>query len=152
MKSDNDLTGEFLSDWMNLNETREALHIPGDAPAWEECNMDVHNMYKLTREGSFWIYPVLKAAGIRMMFYSGETDGAIPTLASKIWIENLGYDVVQEWKPWMYGDNQVAGWWERYDGLDFVIVRGVGHMAPQWSPEAVLNMVNNWMANKDIGS
>ena len=51
----------------------------------------------------------------------------------------------------MHGDKQVAGWWERYDGLDFIIVRGVGHMAPQWAPEAVLNMVNNWMANTPIG-
>ena len=151
LKSDNDIQAEFLTDWMNLPETREALHIGDDAPGWEECNMDVHAQYKLTLEGSFWIYPVLKAAGIRMMFYSGETDGAIPTLATKKWIEDLNYDVVQEWTPWMHGDNQVAGWWERYDGLDFIIVRGVGHMAPQWAPEAVLNMVNNWMANTTIG-
>jgi len=151
LKSDNDLTGEFLSDWMNLNETRAALHIGDEAPGWSECNGDVYTEYKLTKEGSFWIYPVLKAAGIRMMFYSGETDGALPTYATKEWIANLNYDVVEEWKPWMYGDNQVAGWWERYDGLDFVIVRGVGHMAPQWAPEAVLNMVNNWIANKPIG-
>lgn len=97
LKSDNDLQAEYLSDWMNLNETRKSLHIGDDAPGWEQCNNAVYANYKLTREGSFWIYPVLKANGIRMMFYSGETDGAIPTYATKMWIEDLKYDVVQEW-------------------------------------------------------
>ena len=88
------LDSVFLSDWMNLEATRDALHIGGDAPGWSMCTDDEKFNYILTNEASFWIYPVLKAAGIRMMFYSGETDGAIPTLGSKMWIENLNYDIV----------------------------------------------------------
>ena len=142
------LDSEFLTNWMNLPETRASLHIGDDAPAWEMCSGPVYSGYHITKEASFWIYPVLKAEGIRMMFYSGETDGAIPTLATKLWIEDLHYDIKQEWTQWMYGDNQVAGWFEKYDGLDFVIVRGVGHMAPQWAREPVLNMINAWMKDQ----
>ena len=92
--NDVQLDSVFLSNWLNLKETRESLHIGDDAPGWEMCSGPVYENYHLTKEGSFWIYPILKAEGIRMMFYSGETDGAIPTLATKKWIEDLNYEVL----------------------------------------------------------
>ena len=43
--------------------------------------------YNLQDEASLWIYNVLNGhPDIRMMFYSGDTDGAIPTYGSKMWI------------------------------------------------------------------
>lgn len=92
--NDYKLDSVFLSDWLNMPETRAALNIGADAPAWNMCSDEVYEGYHLTKEASFWIYPVLKGAGIRMMFYSGETDGAIPTIAAKKWIENLNYDII----------------------------------------------------------
>jgi len=76
-----------------------------------------------------WIYPVLKAHKIPMMFYSGDTDGAVPTYGSKRWIKELNYPVTKEWSQWTT-DGQVSGYIQQYDGLDFVTVKGVGHMAP----------------------
>ena len=64
-----------------------------------------------------------------IMFYSGDTDGAVPTYGSKEWIKQLDWPVKQEWTPW-FTDGQVSGFIEQYDGLDFVTVKGVGHMAP----------------------
>jgi carboxypeptidase C (cathepsin A) len=63
------------------------------------------------------------------MFYSGDTDGAVTTYGSKRWIKDLKWGVVDAWRPWLT-NGQVSGYVERYDGLDFVTVKGVGHMAP----------------------
>jgi len=32
------ILGEYVSDYMNRPDVREALHIPESAPAWEECS------------------------------------------------------------------------------------------------------------------
>jgi len=72
---------------------------------------------------------VLKDNGIKMMHYSGDTDGAVTTYGTKRWIKTLGWEVKSAWRPWKT-DAQVSGFIEEYDGLDFVTVKGVGHMAP----------------------
>ena len=34
---------------------------------------------------------------------------------------------------------------EKYDGLDFVTVKGVGHMAPQWARQPMQDMITSWI-------
>jgi len=82
-----------------------------------------------------------------MMFYSGDTDGAVPTYGSKQWIKKLNRPVVEAWRPWLT-NGEVSGYTERYQGLDFVTVKGVGHMAPQWAREAVTNMITAYTHDK----
>lgn len=67
----------------------------------------------------------------KILFYSGDTDGALPTYGSRQWINNLGWPITEEWAPWKT-NSQVSGYIEKHDGLDFITVHGVGHMAPQW--------------------
>jgi carboxypeptidase C (cathepsin A) len=83
-----------------------------------------------------------------MMHYSGDTDGAVPTLGTKKWIKTLNWDIQDSWTPWMF-NAQVAGYKEKYDGLDFVTVKGVGHMAPQWARGPVQTMVTAWIHGED---
>ena len=143
---DSPLLGDFVSDYMNMEETRKAFNIPSDAKVWEECSSELQ--YHCQTEGSIWIYHILKGK-YRMMFYSGDTDGAVPTYGSKEWIKDLNWDIVDEWRPWMT-NGQVSGYVERYDGLDFVTVKGVGHMAPQWARKPVTDMINSWMHEATI--
>jgi len=143
---DSPLLGDFVSDYMNMEETRKAFNIPSEAAVWEECSSDLR--YHCQTEGSIWIYHILKGK-YRMMFYSGDTDGAVPTYGSKEWIKDLSWDIVDEWRPWMT-NGQVSGYVERYDGLDFVTVKGVGHMAPQWARKPVTDMINSWMHEATI--
>jgi len=58
--------------------------------------------YKLQPEASYWIYPILAANGIRILHYSGDTDGAVPTIGTKRWIDLLKTPVVTggNWRPW----------------------------------------------------
>jgi len=118
---------DYLTDYVNRADVRKAFHIPDFAPAWEQCSSKID--YHLQNEASMWIYQVLKGSGIRMMFYSGDTDGAVPTYGSKRWIESLAWETKEDWRPWLSA-GQVAGYIKEYDGLDFVTIKGVGHMAP----------------------
>jgi carboxypeptidase C (cathepsin A) len=99
-----------------------------------------------------WIYPILKAAGIRQIFFSGDTDGAVGLAGSRQWIKELNYPVTKSWQPWYttYGNSttnstEVSGYVVQYDGLDFATVHGVGHMAPQWARKPMQEMFFNWI-------
>lgn len=37
--------GEYLTEVLNDEKVREALHIPTFVPGWEMCNMDIHGYY-----------------------------------------------------------------------------------------------------------
>lgn len=125
--------GDYLSYYMNLPEVREAFNIPDSTQVWEQCSSTLD--YHVQDEASMWIYRVLQHKA-KLMFYSGDTDGAVSTYGTKQWIKELNWPTVSEWAPW-FTNGQVAGYHEGYDGLDFFTVKGVGHMAPQWARQQV---------------
>jgi hypothetical protein len=56
--------------------------------------------YTVQREASMWIYPILKQAGIRQIFYSGDTDGAVGLAGSREWMKVLNWPIKTKWQPW----------------------------------------------------
>jgi carboxypeptidase C (cathepsin A) len=102
--NDSNLMYTSLTDYMNDEKVRTALHIPASAPGWEQCSGPVGNAYQLQQEASLWIYGVLRNNGIKMLFYSGETDGAIPTYGTKEWMKDLRWEVTSPWTPWIGAD------------------------------------------------
>lgn len=146
MSNEEPILGDFLSGYMNREDVRDALHIPSSAPGWEMCSTTLE--YHEQHEASYWIYGVLKNQ-VRKLFYSGDTDGAVTTYGSKMWIKDLKWSVNEAWRPW-FTNGQVSGYVEKYDGLDFVTVKGVGHMAPQWAREPVTNMIMAWVHNEEF--
>ena len=87
-----------------------------------------------------------------MLFYSGDTDGALPTVGSGNWIKTLNWPRKEETETeqW-FTDGQVSGYIEQYDGgLDFITVHGTGHMAPGWKPKQVTQMIHHWIHGEPI--
>ena len=82
-------------------------------------------------EGSIWIYGILRPYGYKMMHYSGDTDGVVPTIGTRRWVKSLGWKMTSDWQPWTT-DGQVSGYTISYGNFEFVTVHGVGHMVPQW--------------------
>ncbi len=105
------------------------MNIPSYLGPYEQCNDQMYTTYKSYREGSVWIYPTMKAYGYKLMHYSGDTDGAIPTLGTRKWIENQKWHATKDWYAWTT-DDQNAGNIIEYDNFWFVTIHGVGHMAP----------------------
>ena len=77
------------------------MNIPDKLPGFSLCTDKVE--YHCEPEASKWIYKVLKGK-IRMLFYSGDTDGALPTVGSKQWIETLGWKRIEATEQWYLGD------------------------------------------------
>ena len=92
----------------------------------------------------------MKQYGYKMLHYSGDTDGAVPTYGTRRWIEMLNWPVKKAWAPWFTDSAQVSGYFISYEGMDFATIHGVGHMAPQWKRKDVTRLFTNWIHNLPI--
>ena len=98
LKSSNEvILGDYLSDYMNREDVRKAFHVPTDVQTWEMCSSSL--VYHEQHEASMWIYPILRNQ-YKLMFYSGDTDGAVATYGSKQWIKMLNWPITEAWRPW----------------------------------------------------
>ena len=98
LKSENEpILGDYFTSYMNREDVRKTFHIPSDVQGWEQCSSTLQ--YHEQREASMWIYEILRNQ-YRLMFYSGDTDGAVTTYGSKRWIQILNWPVVDLWRPW----------------------------------------------------
>lgn len=136
--NENTRQAQNLSDYLNQQEVKTLLHINdtfyyNNDSTWVMCSNDIGSNWQFQNEGSLWIYRVFyHQPDIKMLFYSGDTDGAVPPLGTRKWIEKLNWKVKKPWTGWVH-DDQVQGYIEHYRGdFSFATVHGVGHMAPQW--------------------
>lgn len=131
--------------YMNAGNTKAAMNIP-DSYHWEECsNIDYEMLAKATQ----WIYPQLKGK-YRMMHYSGDTDGVVPTYGTLEWMEDLGWQVTEKYTAWKSQDKILGGYTQSREGLDFVSIHGCGHMAPQWKREPSFVAIGSWVHGKEL--
>ncbi|CAG9333705.1 unnamed protein product [Blepharisma stoltei] len=122
---------------------KTAFNIPPEAQVWEFCaNLDYSSDYL---HGSYYTYPFLIRAGLRILIYSGDVDGAVSFIGTREWINNLQLDVKTPYSSW-YVDEQVAGYFIEYEGLTFVTVKGAGHMVPQWKRPQAWHMINSFLS------
>lgn len=104
--------GNPLLEYYGRDDVRTALNIPSDVQAWELCTEKINIEYQRNPDGSQWIYEAL-AGKYRMLHYSGDTDGAVPTLGTQNWIATLNWTVTDSWHNYLL-DGQVAGYIESY--------------------------------------
>lgn len=137
------------SEYFNRQDVRNMLHVK-TSQTWELCTDRIQ--YNTLQRASQWIYPILKEHNIRVLHYSGNTDGAVPTEGTRNWIRTLGWDVKSEYQPYYVRNKQVGGFVEVRDGITLATVQGVGHMAPQWYPEASFYVFTQFLNNKPIAN
>ncbi len=139
------LLGVYVTDYINRADVRTALNIPNSVQGWSTCNSEVSANYHLQAEASLWIYKIFLQNNYKMLFYSGDTDGAIPTYGSRKWIESLKLNIKTPWRSWNT-NGQVSGYQINYEGgLDFATVHGAGHFAPMWKREEMTKLFTNWI-------
>ncbi|OMJ72156.1 hypothetical protein SteCoe_29467 [Stentor coeruleus] len=127
--------------YLNNATVQKAFNIPQPA-TWGFCaDLDY---VKDMQHGSFYAYPALINAGLNILIYSGDTDGAVPTIGTRNWIRNLNLGISEPYRSW-YVNEQVAGYTIGYTGLRLVTVKGAGHMVPQWKPAQAQHMILSWL-------
>jgi len=140
--------GTPIIDYYARDDVREALNIPADVQDWTLCTMKISIEYH-RGQGSQWVYETLKDK-YKMLHFSGDTDGAVPTIGTEKWIASMKWDVNEKYRAY-FVDGQVAGYLESYDGnLTFASVHGAGHMAPQFKPPQTYHLISNWIAGTPI--
>lgn len=136
--------GTPIEDYFNREDVRASMHIPSAAGEWKLCSTKVGLEYQSDSRGSQFIYEQFQGK-YRMLHYSGDIDGAVPTLGTQNWIATLGWPVVNAWESYLV-DGQVGGYWESYQGdFTFGTVHGAGHMAPQFKPPQTYYLIFNWL-------
>jgi hypothetical protein len=139
--------GSGPTDFFNKQEVRDAFNVKTDQ-VWELCTDRID--YEGSDKASYWIYPILKEANIRVMHFSGNADGAVPTQGTRDWIDSLGRQKTQEYAPFYTEGKQVGGFVESYEGITMVSIQGVGHVAAQWSPVATRYAVMQFIKDQPI--
>uniref|UniRef100_A0A7N4NGF5 Uncharacterized protein n=1 Tax=Sarcophilus harrisii TaxID=9305 RepID=A0A7N4NGF5_SARHA len=103
--------------WLNQNNVRQALHIPGFLPNWELCSTQVTSQYQRQYMDMAPFYQEL-----------------------------LQSNVMTTYQPWYY-QRQVAGFFKEYEQITFLTVKGSGHMVPQYRPAQALKMFECFLKN-----
>jgi len=148
-----------LTKYLNLPQVRTAFHINSSLGAWTECtNLNYDIDYQL---GSIYLYPKLldPQYGLRVRFYSGDTDAAVPTIGTRQWIQNLVnkgvISVTSPWREWIL-NHQVGGMVIDYapagstkPNFTFMTIRGTGHMSIQWKRPEGYHMFITYINGQD---
>lgn len=133
---------EGIQPYLNNPLVQKAFHIDPSITEWNFCvNLDYQSDYE---HGSYYTYPDLINAGLDILIYSGDTDGAVPLIGTQDWIRNLNLEILETYRSW-YIDEQVAGYTLLYTGLRLVTVKGAGHIVPQDKPAQAHHMIMSWL-------
>lgn len=154
---------DYLAEYLNLPEVQSAIHVSSevDVLQWSMCSGVVGQGYNATDVDSpmmpvyddiFNLAAEQHMDDLKVMVYSGDDDAVCASLGSQLFIWYMGYDVVDQWKPYSV-DGQVAGYTVGFQpkvgkvGFRFTTVHGAGHMVPQTRPSQALQVVRNFLAN-----
>lgn len=147
------ILGDYQSDYLNRADVRLALHIPDTlGKTWYACLPEGTLTYPFFREGSIWIYNLLKeySPKYKMVHWSGDTDGVVPTLGTRQWIDAQNWEVSMDWEQWTT-DGQVSGYFIQYENIfTFATVHGVGHQAPGWKKKDMQEIITKYIHGEPI--
>ena len=80
----------------------------------------------------------------RLLIYSGDADGCVPYVGTQEWTEQLGFEQIEAWRPWLAGTaanaskrDVTAGYVTTYSAgpqhnFTFLTIKGAGHVSDQW--------------------
>jgi hypothetical protein len=154
---------EHVMTWLNRADVRAALHVDPSAGEWAMCtnklkysfNDVVASMVPLHRKLMSHTAPPL-----RVLIYSGDVDGIVPTAGTRAWVESLAWPVAAPWRAWNCSSGhrgvQTAGYVEVFDtpalpaGLTFATVRGAGHMVPTTQGARAAHLFARWMSGEPL--
>jgi carboxypeptidase C (cathepsin A) len=128
--------------------------------AWAICATPVVNNY--TRNKAYEAAPIYAELQrhYRILVYHGDTDilgnyiQGEAAMAQVAMSANL--TVKEDWVPWVMQDSegeQTAGFLTTYSterDFHFITIKGAGHMAPQWKPEASYAFFSRFMGKKSM--
>lgn len=146
--------GPVMEHYFSLVAVQEAFHVPEGASFFSVDNaknfnytpteLDLQPFYKDVAKGKY-------DKDIRVLVYNGDTDPSITSFAAQDWTSGLGLQEIEPWRPWTVdGCRRMGGYVTRYEGsLDFLTIRGAGHMVPTYKPDSSFTFLKAWIENEE---
>uniref|UniRef100_A0A0N4Z4Z4 Carboxypeptidase n=1 Tax=Parastrongyloides trichosuri TaxID=131310 RepID=A0A0N4Z4Z4_PARTI len=145
--------------YMNREDVRKALNIPTALPYWTDCSDTVAGSYQITHYDMTPEFLKIIKAGKRVLVYNGDVDATCNVIMNEQFVNNLNLTVIGSDKysssKWYYAKDipNIAGYLTQYqEGLDFVTVHGSGHFVPTDKPREALQMLYNFIYQKDYST
>jgi len=140
-----------MTQYLNRVEVRAALHIQAGLHDWTICSDILHYTRQYEDMKPFYM-ELLSSGKYRGLVYNGDVDMACNFLMDEWFVDSLKQKVVEPYKAWHYeaadGSTQVAGFTKQFKNINFVTIKGAGHMVPQNKPRPSLEMFINFIHNK----
>ena len=152
-----------LDVFLNLESTRQALHVSDQVKEWVSCNTAVDLAiapYDWMKNFQGTVAPMIEG-GVRVLIYAGDTDFICNWMGNKAWTMAILWGGRAEFHAtgdheWFYDETHTAlGGWARSaqspngagGSLTFLQVKEAGHMVPMDQPQAALSMLNTFTSN-----
>jgi len=150
----------YIEKFLNLDSTREALHVAEESNKWTSCNMGINLKFH-----SDWMHDFspfvadLLNDGIPALIYAGDVDYICNYLGNRAWTLNLDWKHKEEFNTvedheWGEGENGVgsgtAGLVRTSNGFTFMQVYDAGHMVPTDQPKVALDMISNFISGGEF--
>ncbi|CAL0302829.1 unnamed protein product [Lupinus luteus] len=100
---------EVATEWLNNDAVRKAIHTAEKSVVseWVLCTSNIS--YNHNIGGMIKFHKNLTSRGYRALVFSGDHDMCVPYTGSQAWTRAMGYNIVDDWRPWLV-DDQVAGY------------------------------------------
>lgn len=141
-----------VESFLNLDSTKEALHVSKESGHWESCNMGINLKFHTDWMKDFSPFVAdLLDAGIPALIYAGDVDFICNYLGNKAWTLGLEWSHKSEFNAaeeheWGEG----AGMVRSAGGFTFMQVYDAGHMVPSDQPQVALDMIQNFVMGGDF--
>ncbi|KAH7669227.1 Peptidase S10 serine carboxypeptidase protein [Dioscorea alata] len=88
--------------------------------------------------------------GLRILVYSGDTDGRMPVTSTRYTLRKLGLSTRIPWTAWFTDGGELAGWTIDYWGMTFATVYGAGHQVPTFAPRQSLLLLRFFLYGEPL--
>jgi cathepsin A (carboxypeptidase C) len=150
----------YIEKFLNLQSTRDALHVTDESRQWTSCNMGINLKFH-----SDWMHDFspfvadLLDAGIHTLIYAGDVDYICNYLGNRAWTLQLDWKHKNDFNAasdheWMgpeivsdevVGDGKGVGLAKTSHGFTFLQVYDAGHMVPSDQPKVALDMITHFI-------
>ena len=153
-------SGTAMNLWLNLPETRQALHVNESSFFFDADNGNGFN-YTLTAKDvrPFYIRLLKNETNrhLRMLVFNGDTDPSLSSFRTQeAWfpyLESQDIPVSQEWRPWNAANETITrGYVQEWQGgqFSYLTIRGSGHMVSEFKPKAAQLFMSDWIKGVDF--
>ncbi|KAJ3517824.1 hypothetical protein NLJ89_g246 [Agrocybe chaxingu] len=147
-----------IASYLDLPSVRSDLGVdPTISSNFSSCSYDVGTAFAQNldefRPTHHYVASLLER-GVKALIYIGKNDWICNHVGNERWTLDLEWTGGDEFRKqglreWVV-QGQTAGMTRSAKGLTFATIEGAGHMVPYDKPKEALEMVNRWLARKEL--